>query len=143
MPIDALDMTLVHRVFRREFHDIPVMIAAVSAGDTARVKVVADHLNFMVDALHHHHAAEDELAWPTLLARTPSRQAEIQRTEEQHRGIAAAINRLQSDLSAWTETADRSARDRLLASVAELSQLLVQHLDDEERNADHRGVPHP
>ena len=135
MPIDAQDMTLVHRVFRREFNDIPGLIAAVPAGDTARAKVVADHLSFMVDGLHHHHAAEDELVWPKLLARAPAQQVEIRRMEEHHAGIAAAIGRVQSDLSAWNTTADRSACDRLLAAVAELSRLLVQHLDDEERNA--------
>jgi len=58
MPIDALDMTHVQRVLRREFHDIPELIAAVPAGEAARAKVVGDHVTFMVDALHHHHAAE-------------------------------------------------------------------------------------
>ena len=61
MSIDAVDMMVVHRVFRREFQDMPGLIAAVAAGDTARAKVVGDHVKFMVDALHRHHAAEDEL----------------------------------------------------------------------------------
>jgi hemerythrin-like domain-containing protein len=135
VPIDAQDMTLVHRVFRREFHDFPQLIAAVPAGATARARVVADHLNFMVDGLHHHHAAEDELAWPILLQRAPAQHAEIQRMEAQHGGIAAAINNVQSDLSAWTKAADRSSTDQLLASVAEMSWRVAEHLDDEERNA--------
>jgi hemerythrin-like domain-containing protein len=135
MAIDAKDMTLVHRVFRREFHDIPDLIAGVPAGDTARAKVVADHVTFMVDGLHHHHAAEDELAWPIILVRAPTQQAEIQRMEAQHGGIATEIVRVQSDLSEWTKAADRSAADQLLVSVAELSQRIAEHLDDEERNA--------
>jgi hemerythrin-like domain-containing protein len=135
MSVDALDMTLVHRVFRREFDDIPRLIAAVPIGDTGGAKVVAAHLNFMVDALHHHHAAEDELAWPVLIARAPMRGDEIARMGEQHEGIAAAINRVQADLSAWTKTVDRSTRDELLGSVTELANRVVQHLDDEERNA--------
>ena len=137
MPIDALDMTLVHRVFRREFNDLRGLIANVPVGDTGRAKVVGDHLQFMVDGLHHHHAAEDDLAWPVLLARAPERQLEIRRLESQHAGIGAVTADVQSDLSAWRKAADPSARDRLLASVTELAQLVVEHLDDEERN----GVP--
>ena len=135
MAIDALDMILVHRVFRREFDEMPGLIADVPNGGTARAKVVAAHLLFMVDALHHHHAAEDELAWPVLSARAPAQQAEIQRMEAQHGGIATTIERVREDLSAWTKTADPESRDRLIASVAELSRRVVEHLDDEERNA--------
>lgn len=135
MPIDAQDMILVHRAFRREFGDISGLIAAVPEGDTARARVVADHLIFMIDGLHHHHAAEDELAWPLLLQRAPAQKAEIQRMEAQHGGITAAIDSLHSDLLAWTKAADRSSTDQLLTSVAEVSRLVVEHLDDEERNA--------
>jgi hemerythrin-like domain-containing protein len=135
MPIDAQDMKLVHRVFRREFDAIPELIAAVPAGDTARAKLVAGHVTFMVEGLHHHHAAEDELAWPILLARAPAQHAEIERMEAQHGDIATAIVRVESDISEWTKAADRSAADQLLESVAELSQRIVEHLDDEERNA--------
>ena len=73
MSIDALDMLVVHRVFRREFHDMSGLIAGVAAGDTARAKVVGEHLRFMLAALHHHHAAEDELVWPKLHSRVPGR----------------------------------------------------------------------
>jgi Hemerythrin HHE cation binding domain len=91
----------------------------------------------MVDGLHHHHASEDELVWPKLMARAPERQSEIQRLENQHEGIAAATAHVRSDLSAWTTAADASVRGQLLASTTELSRLIVEHLDDEERN----GVP--
>ena len=137
MAVDASDMRLVHRVFRREFHDLPRLIADVPNGDTTRAKVVAAHLIFMVDALHHHHAAEDDLAWPVLLVRAPTQRAGILRMETQHGGIANAISRVQSDLSAWTKTADPPSRDRLRAAADELSRRVVEHLDDEEQN----GVP--
>ena len=51
MPSDAVDMLVVHRVFRREFHDMPRLISAVLTRDTARAKIVADHVTFMVAAL--------------------------------------------------------------------------------------------
>jgi hypothetical protein len=32
MPSNAVDMLVVHRVFRREFNDMPALIAAVARG---------------------------------------------------------------------------------------------------------------
>jgi hypothetical protein len=55
--------------------------------------------------------------------------------EAQHGGIAAAINSVQLDLLAWKKAAVRSSTDQLLASVADMSRLVVEHLDDEERIA--------
>src|ERR1700742_1672807 len=71
MPCDAGDMFVIHRVFRREFADLPALIAAVPAGDAERAAIVGDHVKFIVAALHHHHAAEDDLAWPRLQSRAP------------------------------------------------------------------------
>ena len=137
MPIDALDMKLVHRVFRREFDGMPQLIADVPAGDRARAKVVGAHLTFIVGALHHHQCAEDDLVWPRLQARVPAREADIARMEAQHARIAAAVQCVHADLATWVDSPDPSAGERLLAAVAELGRLVVEHLDDEELN----GVP--
>lgn len=134
MPVVALDMRLVHRVFRREFEGLPALIAAVPAGDTARAKVIGDHLTFMLEALHHHHAAEDELAWPTLMGRDPDRRDVIERMEHEHAEIAAAVLRTQTTQCTWQASADPAVGDQLCADVTELTSLIVKHLDDEERN---------
>jgi iron-sulfur cluster repair protein YtfE (RIC family) len=135
MAVDATEMMLVHRAFRREFANIPGLIAGVPSGDTKRAKIVAGHLEFMIDGLHHHHAAEDELAWPVLIARLPDRRDEIARMAEQHEDIAAAIRRVQSAMAEWTNTVDGPTSQRLQISVAELARLLIEHLDEEERVA--------
>jgi hemerythrin-like domain-containing protein len=135
MAVDAHDMALVHRVFRREFHDLPALIATVRAGDTARAKVVGDHLQFLVDALHHHHAAEDELGWPPLLGRVPEHTAVIERMAVEHAHIAEAVTRTQPLLTEWRARADPAVADELSSCVAELTTRVGEHLDDEERNA--------
>ena len=135
MSIDAVDMMVVHRVFRREFQDMPGLIAAVAAGDTARAKVVGDHVKFMVDALHDHHAAEDELVWPKLQSRAPSRQADLQRMVDEHGEIAAAVDRVEFMLPTWAKSADSKLTEQLSAAASELSARVGQHLEDEERNA--------
>jgi hemerythrin-like domain-containing protein len=106
MPSTVVDMLVVHRVFRSEFNSMPALIAAVPAGDTARAKVVGDHVKFMVAALHHHHAAEDELVWPKLQSRAPDHHADLQRMVDEHTEIATAVDGVESLVSAWTKTAD-------------------------------------
>jgi Hemerythrin HHE cation binding domain len=76
-PTDAFDMGIVHRVFRSELHNAPRLIRDVQPGDIERSAIVGGHLNFIVAALQHHHAVEDELVWPKLRTRAPARAVEI------------------------------------------------------------------
>jgi hemerythrin-like domain-containing protein len=135
MSINALDMLVVHRAFRREFHDLPALIAAVPAADTGRAKVVGEHVKFMAAALHHHHAAEDQLVWPKLQSRAPGYLADLQRMVDEHDEIAAAIDRVESLLAAWIESADPALTEQLSIAAGELSTSVDRHLDDEERHA--------
>jgi hypothetical protein len=135
MPIDAGDMFVVHRVFRREFADVPALIAAVPAGDTRRATVVGDHVKFMVAALHHHHAAEDDLVWPKLQSRAPASAADVTRMVDEHAEISAVVARLDSMLADWTGSADPALTQQLSATAGDLSAAVDRHLDDEERNA--------
>jgi hypothetical protein len=132
MTINALDMRLVHRVFRREFAAIPGLIADVPAGNGARAKVVGGHLTFLVDALHNHHATEDEMVWPLLRNRVPTRADDIERMENQHSKITGAVERVNADLSVWVGSPGRPMADQLLGAVAELGAVVNEHLDDEE-----------
>ena len=59
MPSTAVDMLVVHRVFRREFDGMPALITAVPAGDTTRAKVVGDHVKFMMAALANCYGGRD------------------------------------------------------------------------------------
>jgi hypothetical protein len=67
---DTHDMVVVHSVFRREFAQLPSMVRAVTANDTARSALIAEHAREMIDVLRHHHEVEDELLWPRLRARS-------------------------------------------------------------------------
>ncbi|WP_326822907.1 hypothetical protein [Streptosporangium sp. NBC_01756] len=43
MSVDTQDMEIVHRVLRRESRRLMELVAAVTPGDTARAKVIAEH----------------------------------------------------------------------------------------------------
>ncbi|UVO12374.1 hemerythrin domain-containing protein [Mycobacterium sp. SVM_VP21] len=134
MPTDAFDMAIVHKVFRSELHDVPTLIRNVTAGDTARSAVVASHIELITAALHHHHAAEDELIWPKLHCRATEFAEAVARMEQAHRAIAAADAKVKSVLTSWVRTADAGLAAQLLDAVADLSARVDEHLADEERN---------
>jgi hemerythrin-like domain-containing protein len=134
MPTDAFDMAIVHRVFRNELHNAPGLVRDVKAGDIKRSAIVGDHLTFIIAALHHHHAAEDELIWPKLHARAPAHFAEITRMEDQHRGIAEGVANVQDIVASWVASADPRLAEQLIPAVQDLSAVVDEHLTDEELN---------
>ncbi|MGA5540269.1 hemerythrin domain-containing protein [Mycobacterium sp. NPDC051198] len=135
MPVNDLDMLLVHRVFRRELDDLAWLIARVQPGDNSRARVVGSHLRFMTEALHHHHAAEDELVWPIVSVRALDRKSDIERMQAQHGQIATALEEVQAARVAWTKFVQRSTTARMREAFAQLSELVLAHLDEEERDA--------
>lgn len=133
-PVDIRDMIVVHTALLREFRLSPALIRMVAVGDLRRARVVGTHLRFLDDVLHHHHAGEDLLLWPKLLARAPSELAPlIALMESQHHGIELSLTLVDGALAAWSASADGEIRDRLADEVQELYALLAAHLDAEER----------
>jgi len=131
--IDTGEMPAVHTFFRREFRLAAGVVRGVRAGDVARARAVARHLDYIARCLHDHHTAEDELAWPLLLERVPDELAPLLRLmETQHErvdGLLAEIGRIRPR---WASTADAADRDRIAALLDALYGNLAEHLDAEE-----------
>ncbi len=134
MPCDPFEMELVHRGFRRELHNAGDLVRGVNGGDVRRAAVVGEHIDFMMTGIHHHHLAEDSVVWPRLVARAPSRAADINRMEEAHRAIDETSDRLRSTVVQWAQTADSWLAGQLLPLVDEFSRRIGEHFDDEESN---------
>lgn len=129
---DTRDMVLVHRVFRREFRLLPLLLRGVPDGDAAAAGRVAAHAREMLGALHHHHENEDELLWPRLLRRTPVDAGLVQRMEAQHTAIGQILGRVEQVLPAWPRTAAARESAVLADELTELAARLNEHLDEEE-----------
>jgi hemerythrin-like domain-containing protein len=131
--IDTREMVVVHTAFRREYQEAPALVRSVAPGDRARTARVADHLQLMLDMLHHHHTGEDRLLWPKLLARVPAELAPtVELMERQHDGIHAEMDRTAAALARWRSSADPADRDALAGAMERLNPLLAEHLADEE-----------
>jgi hemerythrin-like domain-containing protein len=129
---DTRDMVLVHRVFRREFGLLPLMVRGVVDGDTTSASRVFRHATEIIDALHHHHQNEDELLWPRLQQRAPVDAGLTERMEAQHKIIGELLARAEAALPAWQRAPRGGDGDALAADLAELHARLEEHLDEEE-----------
>lgn len=133
MGSNPFQMVLIHDAFRTQFAALPGLISAVAAKDTARSRRVGKHLANMIDVLHHHHAAEDEVLWPRLLERVPNSQNDIRQAVDEHDSVTAVINTMKSLRVSWMISANPTLTDQLAARVAKLSATLATHLSNEEQ----------
>jgi hemerythrin-like domain-containing protein len=132
-PIDTREMIVVHTAFRREFRLMAGVVNATPSGDTARAKVVSEHIGFMIDMLHHHHTNEDRLLWPKLLERVSGEMVPIVLLmSAQHEKIADAIELMQESREPFAATGSAEARRTLADACEHANELLHEHLDAEE-----------
>lgn len=131
--VDVRDMVVVHTAMLREFRLAPAAVRRTPP-DRKRVEVVAAHLRFLCDLLHHHHQGEDELLWPKLRDRTqPSARQTIEEVEAQHETIDATLDQVEQLRLAWIEDPGTGTREELTDALDRLHTVLREHLDLEER----------
>jgi hemerythrin-like domain-containing protein len=135
-PFDRREMLMPHNMFRREFALMPRLVRDVTAGDTARTQVVADHIAGVSTVLHHHHRGEDEQGWPLLLERGHAEAAPIlELMERQHKEIENATSEVDAATQVWRASAASSDRDALADAIDRLLPLLTEHMRTEEEHA--------
>src|SRR5215469_1310575 len=117
---DTRDMVLVHRVFRREFRLLPLMVRGIADGDTTSASRVFRHATEMIEALQHHHQHEDELLWPRLQQRAPLDAVMAERMQAQHTVIGELLTRAKAALPAWQRAARACDGAALAADLGEL-----------------------
>jgi iron-sulfur cluster repair protein YtfE (RIC family) len=132
---DGREMTMVHRMFRRELLLAADVVRRVVRGDTRRSRIVAAHLRLIGSTLHHHHSGEDHYVWPLLERRAPSQvSAHVLRVMKQHRRVGADQAEVDRELLAWSCSASVDSRDRLAAALDRLAASVIEHMDYEERH---------
>lgn len=130
----AREMPLIHRIFRHRFSELRALVTAVGPADPTRVRAVGDHLSFMLDSLHYHHTTEDDYIWPHLRDRAGIDGRLAARMEKQHQEIDVAVARVREACAAWTADPTPQSTDELASRLDEFMQVVVTHLDEEERD---------
>jgi hypothetical protein len=102
-PIDVRDMAIVHRTFRNVYEEAARLVRAEAAPSPARVRFLADHIDFGLAALHHHHEGEDKPLYPKLIERVPEQAAMTDQVEHEHLLIKTALEAASATCAAWRQ----------------------------------------
>jgi hemerythrin-like domain-containing protein len=133
-PIDVRDMAIVHRTFRNAYDESARLVRSNPTPSPARVTFLADHIDFGVGMLHHHHESEDQLLYPVLIERVPEQAAHTEQVEHEHQLVAGAIDAVSTACAAWRRQPSAETGEALAAALVGLNDTLQGHLDDEERD---------
>jgi hemerythrin-like domain-containing protein len=132
-PIDVRDMKIVHETFRRAYDEGARLVRANPTPSPARVTFLADHIDFGIGMLHHHHESEDELLYPLLVDRVPEHAAMTEEVEHQHTEVTSAIEAVSAACAAWRRAPSVETGEALALALDALNAMLQPHLDDEEQ----------
>jgi hemerythrin-like domain-containing protein len=136
-PIDVREMAIIHRLFRDGYAESAQLVRASPAPSPERVTFLADHIDFGLTALHHHHEAEDALFYPVLIKRVPDQAEMLQNVDEEHLAIKTALDAASAASAAWRERPSAETGEALAAALDNLNSVAQPHLDDEEQ----KGMP--
>jgi hemerythrin-like domain-containing protein len=130
-PADIRSMGIVHSALRRDLERTRMVVSAsIPPGEPQR-RAIAEHVLWMMHFLHGHHTGEDAGLWPLVRERNPAAAELLDRMDADHKRIAPAITSLERAASAYRD--DGSTREALLDALAQLREVLLPHLEREER----------
>jgi len=132
-PIDVRGMAIVHRTFRSLYEESARLVRAAPAPSPERVKFLADHIDFGVAVLHHHHESEDELLYPKLIERVPEQVTVTERVEREHQLVKTALEAASAACRAWRQRPSAETGEALATALDHLNSVVQPHLDDEEQ----------
>jgi hemerythrin-like domain-containing protein len=133
-PIEVRDMAIVHRTFRNAYDESARLVRANPTPSAQRVTFLADHIDFGIGMLHHHHESEDELLYPVLIERVPEQAANTEKVEHEHQLVAGSLEAVSTACAAWRRQPSAETGEALGAALVGLNDTLQGHLDDEERD---------
>jgi hemerythrin-like domain-containing protein len=132
-PIDVRDMAIVHRTFRNVYEESARLVRAAPTPSPERVTFLADHIDFALAPLHHHHEDEDELLYPRLIERVPEQAPMTEHVEHEHLLIKTALDAASAACAAWRGRPSAETGEALAVALDHFNTAVQPHLDDEEQ----------
>jgi len=131
-PIDVRDMRIIHATFRSVYDESARLLRANPTPSPQRVTFLADHVDFGLQMLHHHHESEDELLYPLLEERVPEQAERTEQIDHEHLQVATAIDAALACSAEWRARPTAASAEAVASSLDDLVAVLEPHLADEE-----------
>jgi hemerythrin-like domain-containing protein len=133
---DTLGMRLAHRTMLRDARRLTELAEALAAGsttaDAARGTAIGRYVADYCDSIHHHHSVEDDILWPVLAA-SAGPHVDLAELSDDHAALDPLLDRLREAGTTFAaRPANEDAATALAVELAELRNVLEEHIADEE-----------
>ena len=127
-------MVMVHRAFERDLNRLRGALAN-DPRNAQQVAAITAYWELFFALLEHHHQAEDQALWPTLVQAYPGSAEVVAEMEAEHAALDAALVAAQGAVALWSGAPDAQSAAAASDALGEVEQLLVGHLQHEELTA--------
>jgi hypothetical protein len=139
-PVDLMPMYLMHHAFRRDLAAFAASVTGTALDDRRTWRALARRWGQFARILHLHHAGEDEILWPLLLARVDEAadvagRATLEAMEAEHEEIDPLLTACGTGLEQLASGAGADTRAALGVRLAATRERLGHHLGHEESEA--------
>jgi DUF438 domain-containing protein len=135
MPAELSMNQVIHAAVRRDVARTEQALRAMPDGDGDRARQIQRGWAHLVDQLKHHHESEDALVWPYLEAQGAD-PALLAAMEAEHAAMAEALRTAAEAVDAVVTSPTAAQAAAAADAVARTSQVVDQHLEHEEREAE-------
>jgi hypothetical protein len=123
---------VIHGAFRRDLDRFVEALTTMRPSDTARAAQLGRARANFDRQLTDHHEGEHEIAWPALESVGVSRET-IEQMDAEHDTMAAALTQARTAMTALVKSPEQWQISAALATMQQLREVTVTHLDHEER----------
>ncbi|MGE5288285.1 MAG: hemerythrin domain-containing protein [Micromonosporaceae bacterium] len=134
-PADTRMMGIVHGALRRDLVRTRAALTTEPYPQGRQRRALGEHVVWMMEFLHAHHAGEDEGLWPPVREQNPAAGALLDSLEAEHRRISPAAATLTAAGQRYAATRAGEARAELVTALDALMAVLLPHLDREVEEA--------
>lgn len=128
---DTRIMAIVHNALKRDLRRVREALTGDPAPAGRQRRALGEHVEWLMDFLHHHHTGEDEGLWPLVREHNPAIGDLLDSLEADHQRIAPAIGPLVAAGRQYARSTDDGPRHALITALDNLSEVLLPHLDRE------------
>jgi Hemerythrin HHE cation binding domain/Polyketide cyclase / dehydrase and lipid transport len=129
-PADTSTMRIVHQALRRDLHRAEIVLGGNPPAPREQQRATARHLAWMMSFLHAHHRSEDDGLYPLVRERDAAAAELLDAMDADHRAVASGIADVETAAGHFLR--DDGEVEQLSAAVANLSRVLLPHLEREE-----------
>lgn len=134
---DVLGMRIAHRVMLRDLDRTTGIAMAIADGGVPvtrrRGRALVRYMTLLVESIHHHHVAEDDILWP-VIERRAAAHIDLTPLTEDHAALGPKLDGLSLATAEFGADPSRRTAAVLATRLVDVRNMLVEHIAEEERD---------